>query len=138
MYNVSSSMWLPRSVCCVFFHRERTPEELAPTVAAFQFPLSQYYCYWVPATKASGRDAHQSPVRPSLISSVRLIRCTVHYPVCASYKCTAHQSPVCASSSPFTNLHCAHSTSAPFTNLQLRFYKSCTNLHCCASTVAPI
>ena len=44
---------------CVF-HRERPQRYMPPTFAASQFPLSQYYCYWVPATKALWCEIHQS------------------------------------------------------------------------------
>ena len=58
VYSVSSSMWLSLIVCCVFSTGNGPRTNRSPTIAA-QFPLSQYYCYWGPATKASWCDIHQ-------------------------------------------------------------------------------
>ena len=73
---------------CVFCIRNEPRRYWPSTGAASQFPLNQYYCYWVPATKTSWCDVHQSPVW-------HLIKCNIHqYPVSGLIKCTIYQSPV--------------------------------------------
>ena len=107
VYSVSSSMKLSLTMCCVFSIGNGPWRYWPPTGSASQFALNQYYCYWVPATKASWCDVHQSPV-------LHLIKCTIH------------QSPLLhLIKFPFTNLQ------------YYAFYKGCTNLHCCTATVAP-
>ena len=95
-------------------HRERTLEVRSPTGAASQFLLNQYYCYWVPVTKSSWCDVHQSPVWASSSATFTNIRCDA------------------SSSATFSNLQ-----GAPHQVHHSPIYKGCTNLHCCASTVAP-
>ena len=85
-------------MCCLFSIGNGPRRCWPPTGAASQFPLNQYYCYWVPATKALWCDVHQSPL-------LHLINCTVHQspvlhlarvllqsPLLHLIKCAIHQS----------------------------------------------
>ena len=152
-------------VCGVFFIGNKPLRYKPPSIAASQFPLSQYYCYWVPAMKELWCDVHQFSVLFLHQSSVlRLIKCIVNQSPMLHLPRVLHQSTLLRlllfhhspifSVVPSTSVvpidTVAPSTSAPFTNLQCyTFYKGCTNLHwcafykccthchCCASTVAP-
>ena len=94
-------MWLSLVVCCVFSIGNVPRRNRPPTGAASQFPFSQYYCYWVPATKASWCSIHQSPVLhlPQVLrqSSLSRLLQVHHSPIFSAVPC---------SSAPFTNLHC--------------------------------
>ena len=121
MYSVSSSTWLSLIVCCVFSIGNGPRRNRPPTIAASQFPLSQYYCYWVSATKASYCAIHKSSVlrQSSLLSLLQ-----VHHSPIISVATSTSVVPIFtvppSSSAPFTNLPCC------------AFYKGCTNLQCCA------
>ena len=62
VYSVSSSLCLSLVVCSVSSIGNGQRSNRPPTVAASQFPLDQFYCYWVPATKESWCTIHQSSV----------------------------------------------------------------------------
>ena len=114
MYSVSSSMKLSLIVCCVFSIVNGPRKYRPPTVAASQFLLSQYYCYWVPATKASWCAIHQA----SLLSLLQVHNSPI-FSVAPSTSVAPIFTIADSSSAPFTNLHCC------------TFYKCCTHRHCC-------
>ena len=74
---------------CLFSIGNRTSEVCPTTGAASQFPLNQYYCYWVPAIKASWCEVHPSPMCTSSSAPIPNLHC------------------VPSTSAPFTNLQCA-------------------------------
>ena len=125
VYSVSS-MWISLIVCCMFSIGNGPRRNRPPTVAASHLLLSQYYCYWVPATKASWCTIHQSSVLhlPRVLCQSSLLRFL-----------QVHHSPISSvvssrSVAPITTV--ASSSSAPFTNLQCSAFYSCTLLQCCS------
>ena len=90
-------MWLSLIVCHVFSIGNGPRRNRPPTVAASQFLLSQYYCYWVPATKASWCTIHQS----SVLHLPRVLR---HLHCCPFFKCTIHISSLLHLQSPVLRL----------------------------------
>ena len=103
-------------MCCVLSIGNGPRRNRPPTVAASQFPLSQYYCYWVPATKSLCCTIHQSSVLrlPQVLrqsSLLRLLR-VHHSPIfsvapiftVAPFVCTIHQFSVLHQSSLLLHL----------------------------------
>ena len=101
-------MWLSLIVCCVFSIGNWPRRNRQPTVAAFQFPLSQYYCHWVPAMKKSWCAIHQSSLfhLPPVLHQSSLLRLLqVHHSKIPSVAPSTSVAPI---------LTVAPSTVAPF------------------------